>query len=377
MSDRTGLNNPKAYSNSKDALYAIYKQHGPSVLLGDLSSHFAQFAPGVSEDISKLVFAVYERGAAKILKDNLNSPPAEKELAAKVAVGHLVKRNVAKGAAEDIIKEFTEALGWHLGRSAPAVQSTSAASPRPQHSKQVARSKTKGTIKKLLIIIIPIVIGGGIGLLLIGVFPVIPIAVRVVLLALVVIVLMFFAVTPGDGKKIDAYLLATSLFFLIILLSLTYLPNIITRPVNIVSNLLVDRPLFGEVFFDNRGFLGTYNRTGTGRLVFVDGAEYVGEFVNGERTGHGTMILANGRTDEGTFINGVRTGMFIITYADGRVDEGNFTDGLRDGMFTITYADGRIEEGNFTAGVRNGRFTTTNPDGTTFYRDWVDGERVE
>lgn len=105
---------PNFFDNSKDALAYIAQKHGIAILLGGrLKSFFPDYAPQVSLNIRRLVFAVYENGAASILQDNLNSQ-ADKEIVFKQAVAKLTENFIAQDAAENIIYEFTMALGWQL-----------------------------------------------------------------------------------------------------------------------------------------------------------------------------------------------------------------------------------------------------------------------
>jgi len=72
------------YDNSGDALAAIMRMYSADVLLGKLNSYFPDFAPSVSAGDKRLVYAVYELGAAQILKNNLTAPQADKERAIKI-----------------------------------------------------------------------------------------------------------------------------------------------------------------------------------------------------------------------------------------------------------------------------------------------------
>ena len=103
----------KTFDNSKDALMFIAKQHGSATLLGkQLRSFFSDYAPQVSANIKNLVFAVYDKGASSILQNNHNAMKAEKEIAFKQAVEKLTDAFIAQEAANNIIREFTLALGW-------------------------------------------------------------------------------------------------------------------------------------------------------------------------------------------------------------------------------------------------------------------------
>jgi len=115
---------PTSYDNSKDALAAIYKQFGADILLGRLSSYFADFAPSVNNNVKKLVYSVYDSGASKALKESLNGSQEDKERAVKLAARNLTDAFIAPAMADNIIFEFTSALGWKVAK--PEVQ------PAPQ-----------------------------------------------------------------------------------------------------------------------------------------------------------------------------------------------------------------------------------------------------
>jgi hypothetical protein len=109
---------PEFFDNSKDTLIHIAQKHGNTALLGkQLKSFFSDYAPQVSTNIKKLVFAAYENGATSILKNNLNSRQVDKERAFKQAVAKLTDNFFAQDAAENIIREFTVALGWQFNLS--------------------------------------------------------------------------------------------------------------------------------------------------------------------------------------------------------------------------------------------------------------------
>jgi len=109
-----------SYENTKDALNAIYKKYGADILLGEkLKSYFSDFAPSVSSGDKRLVYAVYEMGAAKVLKNNLNASKEDKEAAVKVAIQRLTEAHFSKESAEKIIFEYVYALGWQIEKPKP------------------------------------------------------------------------------------------------------------------------------------------------------------------------------------------------------------------------------------------------------------------
>ena len=107
------------FYNSHDTLIFIAQQHGYTALLGKrLKAYLPDYAPQLSKSVKNLIYAVYDNGAAEILYKNLDSEQADKELAVKQAVALLTEAYIVKDAAESIIREFAEALGWRLDASA-------------------------------------------------------------------------------------------------------------------------------------------------------------------------------------------------------------------------------------------------------------------
>jgi hypothetical protein len=137
---------PKIFDNSKAALIYIAKKHGSAVLLSkQLKSFFPDYAPQVSKNIKRLVFAVYENDAASILQNNLNSSQADKEIAFKQAVAKLTEAFITQDAAEGIIREFTTALGWQLSVPMQAQQQ-----PQPQQTPKSVPPTDTNIVAKLV-----------------------------------------------------------------------------------------------------------------------------------------------------------------------------------------------------------------------------------
>ena len=93
---------------------AIFKQFGVDILLGKLNAYIADFAPSLSTANKRLVNSVYEFGASKALKENLNGSQEDKERAVKIAIRNMTESFVKDEMAEDIIYEFADALGWKI-----------------------------------------------------------------------------------------------------------------------------------------------------------------------------------------------------------------------------------------------------------------------
>jgi hypothetical protein len=124
----------KIYDNSKDALVAIMNDYGADVLLGRLNSLFADYAPGVSQNVKGLVYKVHETGAAQILKDNISASQADKEIAVKKAIVKLTDAFIVEDVAKTIIYDFAAALGWKISAPPP---------PQPQ-AQPITHSDTIG-----------------------------------------------------------------------------------------------------------------------------------------------------------------------------------------------------------------------------------------
>jgi uncharacterized protein YegL len=111
--------NKMKYGCTKDALAYIADKFGPEALLGRLYGYLPDFTnASVSGADKRLVYAVYENGAAAVLKNKLQASDAERETAKQKAVQMLNEAYITQPAAEKIIGEFTDALGWKIEKSA-------------------------------------------------------------------------------------------------------------------------------------------------------------------------------------------------------------------------------------------------------------------
>jgi len=114
---------------------------------------------------------------------------------------------------------------------------------------------------------------------------------------------------------------------IIIALYFSYMPNIIYRPVNVLTNFVSGKPVYSERFFYDRGFLGTYKITGKGKILFRNGDVYEGDFLRAMMHGYGGYIFANGDEYNGYFFNGKMHGYGKLTRPDGTVQEGKWGNG--------------------------------------------------
>ena len=107
-----------------------------------------------------------------------------------------------------------------------------------------------------------------------------------------------------------------------------------------------------EVYYDNKGFFGTYSTTGMGRYIFPNGTIYEGEFVNG-------------------YFHGVGS----ITWNDGSYYHGDWQENQRSGVGVLYYnAYDDIEYvGNWESSLFNGEGIYRFPNGGTWNTIWLKG----
>lgn len=115
---------------------------------------------------------------------------------------------------------------------------------------------------------------------------------------------------------------------------------------------------------------------GRGTLTLASGDKYVGEYKEGLQNGLGTATFANGETYTGQFRNNLHHGRGTLTFASGNVYVGEFKDGKFSGRGTFTFVSGNVYVGEFADGKYSGRGTFTFADGSRFVGDYKDNKRT-
>ena len=102
------------FDSTKELLAYIATEYGNDALFG--RKYFSDHTlPSMPQGQKNLVKQAFECGAIKILQDNMDSNQARKETAVKQAIGKLVATYAsAKDAAERVVWEFTNAIGWGM-----------------------------------------------------------------------------------------------------------------------------------------------------------------------------------------------------------------------------------------------------------------------
>jgi hypothetical protein len=103
----------KYFDNSKELFEYIATEYGNDALFRRkyLADHTA---PLMAQGQKNLVKQAFDCGAVKILHDNMASEGKGKEIAVKQAVGKLIDLMFSQEAAERVIWEFTNAIGWGM-----------------------------------------------------------------------------------------------------------------------------------------------------------------------------------------------------------------------------------------------------------------------
>lgn len=116
--------------------------------------------------------------------------------------------------------------------------------------------------------------------------------------------------------------------------------------------------------------------TGRVRMLWTNGAQYVGEWVDGKLTGQGEYTWPDGSRYKGGFLDGKMMGKGKINWPDGSSYEGDWVDGRRHGYGRLVWPNGAIYEGEWKQDKRTGLGRYTWPDGTSFQGLFFEGKTV-
>lgn len=90
-----------------------------------------------------------------------------------------------------------------------------------------------------------------------------------------------------------------------------------------------------------------------------------------------TLLFSDGSEYKGGYVNGVMEGRGTCKFADGAVYEGDWANNECHGQGTYTFPDGAKYVGDWRNNEMHGRGTLTFAEGGESVGNWVDGEFVE
>jgi hypothetical protein len=104
----------KFFDKTEELLKFVAEEYGSDALFG--KKYFSDHtSPLMQQGQKNLVKQAFECGAVEIIKNNVNSDQQHKEIAVKQAVAKLIDTYASSTeAAQRVIWEFTNALGWGM-----------------------------------------------------------------------------------------------------------------------------------------------------------------------------------------------------------------------------------------------------------------------
>ncbi len=95
-------------------------------------------------------------------------------------------------------------------------------------------------------------------------------------------------------------------------------------------------------------------REGVGKLSYLDGSYYKGDFHEEKMSGRGVYVGADGSQYEGEWLYNMRNGIGTLLGADGTIYHGNFHNNMKHGHGKIQHPNGDIFEGDWEGNVVRG-----------------------
>lgn len=116
---------------------------------------------------------------------------------------------------------------------------------------------------------------------------------------------------------------------------------------------------------------------GHGRVEYVSGDVYDGQFVSGQRCGTGKWSNHNGETYEGEWANNAYHGFGTLHSVQGEEYKGQFNQGKMEGQGRQQAPSGDVYEGEWKQDKFDGLGTLTLATGTATHGQWKAGVLVE
>ena len=131
----------------------------------------------------------------------------------------------------------------------------------------------------------------------------------------------------------------------------------------------------GDGYFYEGGLKNHYLH-GIGVMTFADGRVFEGEYSKGQMI-QGKMMYEDGSEYEGSWLEGARHGRGKCFFADGSEYEGDFWEGHFHGQGRMAWNDGGFYIGEWCNGEIDGKGKEVRPDGTIRHDgEWSHGQPV-
>lgn len=117
-----------------------------------------------------------------------------------------------------------------------------------------------------------------------------------------------------------------------------------------------------------------------GRGFLIGGSDsivwkYVGYFKNGKQEGKGKLTFVSGNVYEGDFKDGLKHGKGVFI-GKGKKYEGEYVEGKKHGYGEYTDTDGSIYKGNYSKNNKSGKGMLYDPK-TKTWKECIDGKVVD
>lgn len=114
---------------------------------------------------------------------------------------------------------------------------------------------------------------------------------------------------------------------------------------------------------------------GLGKETWNDGTTYIGEFKYGQKTGNGKFKYINGSNYTGSFLNNQFHGKGTYVWGDGREYTGDWKFNKIDGEGEFKWPDGRKYTGHYKNDKKDGYGVFEWGDGKKYRGNWIDGKQ--
>jgi len=113
---------------------------------------------------------------------------------------------------------------------------------------------------------------------------------------------------------------------------------------------------------------------GEGKMTYLNGSMYQGEWKDAYKHGQGKMIYRNGSIYQGEFDKGKAHGEGKMVWSIGDVYEGEWKHGERHGQGKMTYLNGSMYQGEWKDGSKHGQGKMIYQNGSIYNGKWKCGK---